>query len=216
MLDLQDQYTTNIILFQEKKIDSVWTSYLNEPFLKFDDDIPSPIDQMRPDIVIIKLAEPFILNDYVKPACLPTKPIEAGSACYVSGWGYYIPLTSKELNNASIPKQKSDKLLASRNIISSVEDCEKAAYDSRICINQTHPETLEPICVHLPFLKKYEICTESSNQDACRGDSGGPLICKGKKYEKYIYLVLWCSSLYLNKLSSLYWGSGLSPAKNWA
>ena len=36
---------------------------------------------------MIELRQPFIFNNYVQPACLPTKKIKPGSTCYTSGWG---------------------------------------------------------------------------------------------------------------------------------
>ena len=113
----------------------------------------------------MKLREPFKLNDHIKPACLPTKPIETGSSCYISGWGVSQPLTVEEFKNNTITKKQPDKLLAARLQVLSSDDCEKTRWNS----------TFLP---HL--LKEYEICLESSNKDACSGDSGGPLICEGK------------------------------------
>ena len=117
-----------------------------------------------PDFVVMKLREPFKLNDYVKPACLPTKPIETGSSCYISGWGVSSPLTPEAFYNKTIPKENPDKLLAARLKVLSPDECEKIRWNS----------------TSGPFLKEYEICLESSNKDACSGDSGGPLICEGK------------------------------------
>ena len=63
---------------------------MKEPFLDIEDSQPNIKikNPSRPDVVVIKLTEPFNLNEYVKPACLPRKPIESGSECFVSGWGY--------------------------------------------------------------------------------------------------------------------------------
>ena len=129
----------------------------------------------------MKLKEPFDLNKFVKPACLPVQPIDAGSVCYVSGWGHTKPVIDLSWPNVTL--HTSDKLLASRLKISSAEDCEKSIHDQS-CINGTDPEKPEEVCKYIPSLKRYEICTESGNQDSCRGDSGGPLICKGKQYRK--------------------------------
>ena len=47
--------------------------------------------KFRPDVAVIKLKEPFTLNEHVQPACLPEKPITAGSKCYVSGTVSFTP-----------------------------------------------------------------------------------------------------------------------------
>ena len=42
---------------------------------------------MKPDVVIIELESPFIINKFVKPACLPKTDITPNTICYASGWG---------------------------------------------------------------------------------------------------------------------------------
>ena len=42
---------------------------------------------LRPDIAILELENPFTINDYVKPACLPKTDIAVNTICYASGWG---------------------------------------------------------------------------------------------------------------------------------
>ena len=120
----------------------------------------------RPDIVVIKLKEPFELNDYVKPACLPTKPIKAGSKCFVSGWGHSKPLTKEELATGTFNKVTPDRLQAAKIEIASSTECERTFYDKK---------------TNIPFLKDYEICVKGGDQwgETCIGDSGGPLICEG-------------------------------------
>ena len=54
------------------------------------------------DLVVLELDEPFPYKQgKIKPACLPTLPVEFGSRCYTSGWGssscYRCPGT-EELN----------------------------------------------------------------------------------------------------------------------
>ena len=39
------------------------------------------------DIMLIRLSEPAILNEYVQPVALPTKCAADGTMCTVSGWG---------------------------------------------------------------------------------------------------------------------------------
>ena len=118
----------------------------------------------RPDIVVIKLKEPFELNDYVKPACLPTKPIKAGSKCFVSGWGHSKPLTHEELATGTFTKVTPDRLQAAKLEIAHFTECERIFYDKK---------------TKSPFLKDYEICVKGGTTDVCIGDSGGPLICEG-------------------------------------
>ena len=72
-----------------------------------------------PDIALLVLESPFEINEHVKPACLPNKPIPPGTKCYLSGWGQtYDPkkqrnfplqyaevhTISKELCHAKLPK----------------------------------------------------------------------------------------------------------------
>ena len=78
---------------------------------------------MFPDIALLILESPFEINEHVKPACLPNKPIPPGTKCYLSGWGQtYDPkkqrnfplqyaevhTISKELCQAKIPKVSTD------------------------------------------------------------------------------------------------------------
>ncbi len=41
------------------------------------------------------MQRPFEINEHIKPACLPTKPVTVGSTCYVSGWGGTRPKVDK-------------------------------------------------------------------------------------------------------------------------
>ena len=159
------------MLLQERKIDSIWTGFLNEPFLKYDDILPHhQAKQLRPDIIVIKIKQPFDLNIYVMPASLPTKPIEAGSKCVVSGWGNTKPRPKPE--NGNFTKVTPDRLQYAQLEVSNNTECERSYY------NHTF-NTLKDTRMHVPFLKEYEICTTGGNQDVCYGDSGGPLMCEG-------------------------------------
>ena len=42
---------------------------------------------LNPDVVIIELEQPFTINKFVKPACLPKTDIAPNTLCYTSGWG---------------------------------------------------------------------------------------------------------------------------------
>ena len=40
-------------------------------------------------MVVLEFTEPFeIIEGVIEPACLPTNPVEVGTKCFVSGWGY--------------------------------------------------------------------------------------------------------------------------------
>ena len=159
------------MLLQERKIDSIWTGFLNEPFLKYDDILPyHKAKQLRPDIMVIKLKQPFHLNIYVMPASLPTNPIEAGSKCYFSGWGNIKPRTTEEEGNFT--RITPDRLQYAKLEVANNKMCEKSYYNNTF-------NTLKDTLMHVPFLKEYEICTTGKNQDVCSGDSGGPLMCEG-------------------------------------
>lgn len=42
------------------------------------------------DIALVQLASPISFNDYILPVCLPKPgdPLDAGTMCWVTGWGY--------------------------------------------------------------------------------------------------------------------------------
>ena len=43
------------------------------------------------DIALLEVDNPFEFTEYVKPACLPLRPVEDGIRCIVSGWGKLHP-----------------------------------------------------------------------------------------------------------------------------
>ena len=103
-----------------------------------------------PDLAVLHLDEPLQMNDFVTPACLPTKEVPMNEECIVSGWGetYYgssLPIT---LQAASIS-------------ISKVDNC-----NTRWAGKDKNPGG------------DYDLCGFHYTKDACRGDSGGPLVCK--------------------------------------
>ena len=123
--------------------------------------------------MVIKLKQPFDLNIYVMPASLPTKPIEAGSQCIVSGWGH----TKPQRKGENFIKVTPDRLQYARLEVAYNAECERLYYKNKFC--GKNPKTLKKSCIHGPFLKEYEICTTGKSQDICSGDSGGPLMCEG-------------------------------------
>ncbi|XP_056254974.1 trypsin-2-like [Seriola aureovittata] len=100
--------------------------------------------------MMIKLAEPAELNEYVQPASLPSRCAPAGTQCLVSGWGAtQSPFGClKCLHCLDLP-------------VLSQQDCERS-YPDRI--------TAAMFCAG--FLE--------GGKDSCQGDSGGPLVCNGE------------------------------------
>ncbi|XP_067874592.1 trypsin-2-like [Heterodontus francisci] len=102
------------------------------------------------DIILIKLSEPCIINDYIKPIALPTDCAADGTMCVVSGYG----------NLVGSGSQYPDKLYCVDVPLMSHADCD-AAYPGLIS--------------NTMFCAGYM----EGGKDACQGDSGGPLVCDG-------------------------------------
>ena len=114
----------------------------------------------NPDIVLLKLNEPFKINEKVKPACLPSRPAEFGKKCIVSGWGH--------TGAPGEPVQHDLPLQATEWEVISNRQCEQ-----RRTLLQIYGSDPDPI-------EDHEICLDSKDYDhksGCYGDSGGPLVC---------------------------------------
>uniref|UniRef100_A0A673B270 trypsin n=1 Tax=Sphaeramia orbicularis TaxID=375764 RepID=A0A673B270_9TELE len=59
------------------------------------------------DIMLIKLSQPATLNNYVRPAALPTKCAADGTMCQVSGWGS-LPRYPAKLQCLDVPLLSDD------------------------------------------------------------------------------------------------------------
>ena len=74
---------------QESRILHVYTSFQKEPFISLKKEtgkvLPTDEDHMKPDLVVLELENPFKATKEVRPACLPIKPIDPDSLCYISG-----------------------------------------------------------------------------------------------------------------------------------
>ncbi|XP_065673698.1 chymotrypsin-like elastase family member 3B isoform X2 [Hydra vulgaris] len=112
------------------------------------------------DIALIKLSRPFKINDYVSTACLPSAEPQAGTSCYIAGWG-----------KVAYPGHMTHLLQqGNMNVV-----------DRRKCHNLNSR--------HLPWpITNSMICAGDGGStpiSGCHGDSGGPLVC----YKKGIWEV---------------------------
>ncbi|CAL1537443.1 unnamed protein product [Lymnaea stagnalis] len=108
------------------------------------------------DVALVKFDSPVVLNDYVRPICLPKKGdvFDGVNACFISGWG--------RLSESPGPKPP---LQFGRTSVMPESIC---FYNLRLYGRQLRPR---------------ELCNDQAGALAGRGDSGGPLSCKvGGRY----------------------------------
>ncbi|XP_042681883.1 granzyme K-like isoform X3 [Centrocercus urophasianus] len=111
------------------------------------------------DIMLLKLDHMANLNKYVKCLSLPDtgEDIKPGSKCTVAGWG--------ETSPGKLPKCLREATVK----IVDRKDCERKYNKKQKVLNITR----NMLCAGKKMM--------FSKRDACKGDSGGPLIC-GRKY----------------------------------
>ncbi|BFZ13073.1 hypothetical protein BsWGS_16111 [Bradybaena similaris] len=106
------------------------------------------------DIAILKLASPLEFTASVSPACLPSHSETLGQMCTVAGWG-------------RTQENEPPKVLMK---------VELQAYDRTQCFNEFN-NTAKDLS---KFLHDGAICAANGKlgqKDACKGDSGSPLMC---------------------------------------
>ena len=111
----------------------------------------------------IQIERPFAINEFVHPACLPSKPSKIGQKCYASGWGdidcYHWITQVEELMFAQLTILDSDGCFT--KLRTAIFDfCEK--FDERKLYNQS---------------LRWDLCTYENDKSICPGDLGGPFIC---------------------------------------
>lgn len=110
----------------------------------------------RNDIALIKLPQPAVYNDYVRPLCLNTIVEEETTfdTCFVAGWGFTMEdagVASNELYEATVPFFDRAEC-ARRYFILGIRDTQ--------------------FCAGYPAMDGVQAVP-----DACQGDSGGPYMC---------------------------------------
>ncbi|XP_060937607.1 trypsin-2-like [Limanda limanda] len=103
------------------------------------------------DIMLMRLAHPATITQYVKPVALPKACPAAGDMCTVSGWGnIYTDSVFNPFNLQCVQVP-----------ILSHKECE-GSYPGKISDRMVCAGYLE------------------GGKDSCQGDSGGPLVCNGE------------------------------------
>uniref|UniRef100_A0A8C9SEK5 trypsin n=1 Tax=Scleropages formosus TaxID=113540 RepID=A0A8C9SEK5_SCLFO len=103
------------------------------------------------DIMLIKLKQPAVFNEFVHPIPLASSCARPGEACLVSGWGNQI---NTGVHYAAVLQCLNLPIL-------SESQC-RNSYGSLITDNMLCAGFLE------------------GGKDSCQGDSGGPLVCHGQ------------------------------------
>ncbi|KAK6192044.1 hypothetical protein SNE40_003591 [Patella caerulea] len=106
------------------------------------------------DIALLRLQKPIVFTDNIRPLCLPTRlhSWSPSLPCYIAGWGV------NHTQNVHL-KATSENLHHAKIKLWPHSKC-KAVYPQK--------------------LKDFMICAgyETGIIDACKGDSGGPLMCR--------------------------------------
>ena len=111
--------------------------------------------ELHRDVGIIVVKSDFTFNEFVQPACLPTKSVSTGIHCYASGWG----LTSDF--------ETANKLMfAPLNI-----------FDHKECYDELKKEKFYLDWTMFQHKISWDLCTSNRPKSVCPGDSGGPFIC---------------------------------------
>ncbi|XP_043973028.1 transmembrane protease serine 9-like [Gambusia affinis] len=103
------------------------------------------------DIMLMKLAHPVAINEFVKPVALPKACPTPGDMCMVSGWGN---IYTDQVFNPFYLQCVEVPILSNK-------ECENS-----------YPGMITERMVCAGYLE--------GGKDACQGDSGGPLVCNGE------------------------------------
>ncbi|KAH9515197.1 hypothetical protein Btru_019489 [Bulinus truncatus] len=106
------------------------------------------------DIALLRLERPVYLSDLHRPICLGNyqKDRSPSLICYVAGWGVMNTSSTSSLELTSLLHHTKIKL-----------------WEHSKCL-KAYPDQIKPTMMCAGY--------ESGGMDACKGDSGGPLMCQ--------------------------------------
>ncbi|XP_077330123.1 acrosin-like, partial [Lithobates pipiens] len=112
------------------------------------------------DIALIQLNSHIVYNDFVQPACLPSRTMDISNmtTCYITGWG----LMSEKADRAADILQEAKVFLIDSKTCNSPGWYKGRIYEQNLCAGY-----------------------QKGGIDSCQGDSGGPLMCLDKRTSKY-------------------------------
>ncbi|RUS71354.1 hypothetical protein EGW08_020884 [Elysia chlorotica] len=112
-------------------------------------------DRKENDLAMVRLSRSLTWSSYILPACLPSVEVQLPLFCVVAGWG--------EIQGGRTPE--------------ALMKVEVQAYDSDRCL-QVFSGTASAELSR--YVNQNTICAANGllgGKDACRGDSGGPIMC---------------------------------------
>ncbi|XP_033644049.1 neurotrypsin-like [Asterias rubens] len=145
-----------------------------------------PKGDYKDDVALVRLKtggrKMVKMNPAVQPACLPPQRLPKaqdlfgpGDECFVVGWGFTDPLTYFNSKHPTVLHQARLPILSPKDC----RDAYGALYtDNMICAG------------HM---------TGEHRTDACKGDSGGPLLCRSKEDQWVVWgIVSWGHNYFCN------------------
>ena len=111
-----------------------------------------------PDIVVIEVNEPFEMNEFVRPACLPARQVLPSETCIVSGWGRILDWKDYGLD-LDLQAAKVDMV-----------HNDDGSYCKKFW---NHPRLNDGVF----YVGDHTLCVFDQDSSSCPGDSGGPLVC---------------------------------------
>ncbi|CAK9303189.1 unnamed protein product [Gordionus sp. m RMFG-2023] len=130
------------------------------------------------DISLLIIDKPLVFGEYVQPACVPRS-------------GEIVPPSTEDCCIAGFGDTK---------------DTSQEIFLNEVCIPMMSPKLCNSTDYYNGRLTRTMTCAgyEQGGKDACKGDSGGPLICDVNGYSKLFGIVSWGEGCARDKRPGLY------------